>query len=595
MSCIPTEAHAKSYQRILSTNPAADLAGRRWRPGGQGFGEAKLRGETPSPVLRRWLGALAVLMAALGLAHTTARAADAPRPNIVLILVDDMGYSDIAPYGGEIETPHLTRLAEGGLRFTDFHNTGRCCPTRASLLTGLYPHQTGVGHMMDDRGTDGYRGDLNRRCVTIAEVLKSAGYATYMAGKWHVTRFTGPEGPKHNWPLQRGFDRYLGTITGAGNYWAPKTFTRDNMQLDEEFPEGFYYTDAIADQTAQYIREHCRSRAEQPFFCYVAFTAPHWPLHAHEEVIRRYRGRYLIGWDKLRQERFARQKAMGLAQESWELSPRMPGLPAWDELDEQQKDQMDLLMSIYAAMITEMDAGVGQIVAALKETGTLNETVIFFLSDNGGCAEGGALGSLGLRQPGARPGGPDSHPMLGGCWANANNTPFRWWKHYVHEGGAATPLIVHWPAGIDAKHNGSFRRQPGHLIDIMPTCVELCGAAYPRQFAGHEILPLEGRSLLPAFDNLPLQREAIYFEHEGHCAVLVGNWKLVSLDRGQTWELYDLSRDRAELHDLAAAEPERVNQMAAQWFTWAKRTQVIPWPGQQKKPQPPAAKKQPPQ
>jgi len=542
--------------------------------------------------LRRWLGACVLALAAMGLGSAGAQGADARKPNIVLILVDDMGYADIAPYGGEIDTPNLMRLAEGGLRFTDFHNTGRCCPTRASLMTGLYPHQAGVGHMMQDRGADGYRGDLNEHCVTIAQVLKSAGYGTYMAGKWHVTRFIGPDGPKHNWPLQRGFDRYLGTITGAGNYWAPKTLTRDNTQIDQEFPEGFYYTDVIADQTADYIREHRRSRAGQPFFCYVAFTAPHWPLHAHQEVIDRYRGRYMIGWDKLREERFARQKALGLAEESWELSPRMPGLPAWDELDKEQQERMDLLMSMYAAMITEMDAGVGRIVKALQETGSLDNTVIFFLSDNGGCAEGGALGQLRLNKPDARPGGIDSWPMLGGCWANANNTPFRWWKHYVHEGGSATPLIVHWPAGIDSKHNGRFRRQPGHLIDIMATCVDLAGADYPRKLDGHEILPMEGRSLVPAFDDRPIEREAIYWEHEGHCAIRMGNWKLDSLDRGQTWELYDLSRDRSELHDLSAEQPERVRQMAAKWKAWAERAQVIPWPGQKRKPEPRPKKEQ---
>ena len=506
------------------------------------------------------------------------RAGAAARPNILLVLVDDMGYADISPYGGEIETPTLGRLAEDGLRFTEFHNTGRCCPTRASLMSGLYPHQTGVGHMMQDRGTDGYRGDLNEHCVTIAQVLRCADYGTYMSGKWHVTRFTGPEGPKDNWPRQRGFDRFFGTITGAGNFWAPKTLTRDNTQIDNDFPEGFYYTDAIAENASGYIREHRKHQPDKPFFCYVAYTAPHWPLHAHQEDVDRYRGKYMMGWDRLREQRFARQQRMGLALDSWKLSPRMPGLPAWEDVDRQKQEEMDLLMSLYAAMVTAMDRGVGRIVQTLEETDCLDNTLVFFLSDNGGCAEGGNLGGLRLKKPEARPGGPDSDPRLGGCWANANNTPFRYWKHHVHEGGSATPLIVHWPQGIQSEHHGQFRRQPGHLIDIMATCVDVADATYPRQLNGHDILPMEGRSLVPAFDDKPIERDALYWEHEGHCAIRIGDWKLVSLDRGQTWELYDLSCDRSELNDLAAEQPERVEKMAAMWQTWAERTHVVPWP-----------------
>ena len=531
-----------------------------------------------------WFSCLLPVLGPSAFLPAPCRAEAAARPNILLVLVDDMGYADVAPYGGEIETPTLARLAENGLRFTEFHNTGRCCPTRASLMSGLYPHQAGVGHMMQDRGSDGYRGDLNEHCVTIAQVLGAAGYGTYMSGKWHVTRFTGPEGPKDNWPRQRGFDRFFGTITGAGNFWAPRTLTRDNTQIDGHFPEGFYYTDAIAENAAGYIREHRKRQPEKPFFCYVAYTAPHWPLHAHQADVDRYRGKYMVGWDRLREQRFARQKSMGLALDSWKLSPRMPGLPAWEDLDRQKQDEMDLLMSLYAAMVTAMDRGVGRLVETLQETDCLENTLVFFLSDNGGCAEGGSLGGLRLRRPDARPGGTDSDPRLGGCWANANNTPFRYWKHHVHEGGSATPLIVHWPQGIPPEHNGRFRRQPGHLIDVMATCADVAGAAYPRQIDGHDVLPMEGRSLVPAFDDKPIERDALYWEHEGHCAIRIGDWKLVALDRGQTWELYDLSCDRSELNDLAAEQPERVEKMAAIWQTWAERTGVVPWPQSKSRP-----------
>jgi arylsulfatase A-like enzyme len=510
----------------------------------------------------------------------------APRPNIILIMVDDMGFADIGPYGSEIQTPTLSRLSKNGVRFTQFYNTGRCCPTRASLMSGLYPHQAGVGHMTDDRGTDGYRGDLNRRSVTIAEVLQQAGYGTYMSGKWHLTKskIAKDEAGKQNWPPQRGFDRFFGTIAGAGSFWTPATLTRDNTTIDQNFPKDFYYTDAISDNTAKFITEHQRGQADKtgadpkPFFCYVAYTAPHWPLHAREKDIARYRGKYMMGWDKLRQQRFATQKEMGLALDSWKLSPRMPGMPAWDSLDESKKKTMDQLMAVYAAMITVVDEGVGRIVKTLETTGQLDNTLIFFLADNGGCAEGGPLGGERIMIKGASVGGPGSDPRLGGAWANANDTPFRYWKHYVHEGGASTPLIVHWPGGITKEHRNQFRRQPGHLIDIMATCVDVSGAKYPAQYKGKDIQPMEGCSLVPALAGKTIEREAIYWEHEGHCAIRVGNWKLVSLKRGEDWELYDISKDRSELNDLASQQPDRVKQMSKQWNVWAKRANVIPWP-----------------
>ena len=494
------------------------------------------------------------------------------KPNIVLIMVDDMGFSDIGCYGGEIRTPNLDNLAANGLRFTQFDNTARCCPTRAGLMTGLYPHQTGVGHMMGDRGLPAYRGNLNRNCVTIAEALKSAGYSTYMAGKWHVTRFTKPEGPKDNWPRQRGFDRFFGTLTGAGSFYKPKTLTRENTQL-ETYPEDFFYTDAINDTAAGYITEHHKAKPNDPFFIYVAHTAPHWPLHAPKEDVERYRGKYMKGWDALRAERHARMIDMGIVRNEWPITPRDRAATAWADVDEEKRKEMDLRMAVYAAQIDRVDQGIGRIVDALKRTGRLDNTLILFLADNGGCAEGGPWGFE--RKKGGTLGEDSSFASYGLSWANASNTPFRRYKHWVHEGGISTPLIVHWPSRVKAK--GELRRQPGHIIDIMATCLDVSGATYPKEFGGHPITPLEGKSLVPAFDGKPIQREAIYWEHEGNRAVRKGKWKLVSKHPGK-WELYDLEADRTELNDLAAAHPDIVGELSALYDAWAKRCNVLPWP-----------------
>ena len=504
--------------------------------------------------------------------NNPARSADPPgRPNIVLILADDMGYSDIGCYGGEIRTPNLDRLAAGGLRFTQFYNTARCCPTRASLLTGLYPHQAGVGHMMEDKGYDGYRGDLNRRCVTIAEVLRSAGYATIMSGKWHVTRHTGPEGPKDNWPRQRGFDRFFGTITGAGSFFRPTTLTEENTRLTT-YPDDFYYTDAINDHTVSSIEEHVRVRGDQPLFAYVAHTAPHWPLHALPADIERYLGTYRRGWDALRRDRRRRMIELGLIAETWPLSPRDAKAQGWTTVEETKRAEMDWRMAIYAAQIDRMDQGIGRILSALEESGRLENTLILFLADNGGCAEGGIWG-FENKKDGVL-GTDSSFASYGLSWANASNTPFRLYKHWVHEGGIATPLIAHWPAGISGR--GELRSQPGHLIDIMATCVEVSGATYPDSFGGAAILPMEGRSLVPAFAGESIQREALYWEHEGNRAIRIDEWKLVAKGAGGLWELYDLVRDRTELNDLASAEPGRVVSMSRQWQRWAERCGVLP-------------------
>jgi arylsulfatase A-like enzyme len=533
--------------------------------------------------------------------------AEALRPNIVLIMSDDMGYSDIGCYGGEVKTPTLDKLAAGGVRFTQFYNTARCCPTRAALLTGLYQHQAGIGHMMGDYGLPGYRGDLNRNCMTIAEVLKTAGYSTYMTGKWHVTPHVRPksEDEKHNWPLQRGFDRFYGTIHGAGSFFDPNSLTRDNTLIAPD-ADDYYYTDAISDNAAKFIDEHDRNR---PFFLYVPYTAAHWPMHAKPQDIAKYKGRYDDGWDKLRAERYQRMIDMGLISADWKLSPNVQD---WEQAKDRQWHV--LRMEVYAAMVDSMDQGIGRIVAALERNGQFDNTLILFLQDNGGCAE--EFGSAGPVKPdpsqpvvlrpmtpgelqfdmvpkvtrdgrpvrtghGVMPGAADTYVAYGQQWANASNTPFRLYKHWVHEGGISTPLIAHWPRGI--QRHGEFDRQPSHLIDLMATCVDLSGAAYPKQYNGHEITPLEGVSLAPAFAGQPLARkDALYWEHEGNRAVRLGKWKVVSRHPGN-WELYDIEADRSELNDLAAKHPEKLNELTALYDAWAARANVAPWNSWQKK------------
>ncbi len=532
------------------------------------------------------------------------------RPNIIVILADDVGYSDIGCFGGEIQTPNLDALAKNGLRFTQFYNTARCCPTRASLLTGLYPHQAGVGHMTVDGGHEGYRGELNRRCATIAEVLRPAGYSTYMAGKWHVVNNTDIKlnGSKHNWPIQRGFDRYYGTIVGAGNYFDPAMLTRDNTNItafsDAEYrPARYYYTDALADQTVRFIREHHERTPDKPFFTYLAFTAAHWPLHALEEDIAKYRGKYDVGYEPIRAVRLAKMKQLGLIDQKWQPAP-LKG----DWASVSNKAWEARCMEVYAAQLDRMDQGIGKVVDELRRQGTLDNTLIFYMQDNGGCAEGvGRARQARPRKataaksadyvfvnhhaphtrdgrpyrvgPDAMPGPEDTYIAYGEAWANVSNTPFREYKHWTHEGGISTPLIVHWPKGISASRRGKLESQPGHLIDIMATCVDVADAKYPRALGTNSITPLEGASLAPALRGKSIDRKnPIFWEHEANRAVRDGRWKLVAKEN-KPWELYDMDFDRTEQHDLASAEPKRTQRLAAQWDAYAARANVLPLGG----------------
>ncbi|TWT59532.1 arylsulfatase [Rubinisphaera italica] len=500
------------------------------------------------------------------------------RPNIVIILVDDMGFSDVGCYGSEISTPNLDRLAENGLRFTQFYNTGRCCPTRAALLTGLYSHQAGIGHMNQDKGDKrpGYRGHLLKRCVTIGEVLRPAGYLTAVTGKWHVGA------SDHSWwPLQRGFDRFYGVPQGGGFYFAP-TKGRDlvagndiQFSFGDKMPEGFYTTDAFAEQGNEFVKEAVKQ--EKPFFWYLAFNAPHWPLQADQKDIEKYKGKYLEGWEATRKARHQKQIELGLIDEAWDLTPQDPEGVKWSQLDQSSQEKQDLGMACYAAVMERMDHAVGKVVASLEEQGVLDNTLILFLSDNGGCAEGGDL-VKNSGTPEAAWGSADSFIRYGKAWSNVSNTPFRKHKHWNHEGGIASPLIAHWPKGIPQHREGTFCRQPAHVIDLMATCADLGQAKYPKNFYGNEIVPLAGKSLKPLLSGREQRiHEVIFWEHEGNRAVRKGDWKLVANGPKGKWELYDMQNDRTEMHNLAGEKPAKVKELISDWEEWAKESYVLPW------------------
>jgi arylsulfatase len=503
-------------------------------------------------------------------------------PNIVLILADDMGYSDIGCYGSEIATPNLDRLASEGVRFTQFYNCARCCPSRASLLSGLYPHQAGMGHMVDKEGPlPGYADDLSPNCRTIPEVLKTAGYQTMMAGKWHVTPVTKS---KHNWPLQRGFDRYYGIIHGAADYFNPVTLTSGNSFVEPE--PNYYFTDALGDHAAQFITEAVQK--PQPYFLYSAFTAPHWPLHALDPEIEKYRERYRAGWDALRAERHERQLRTGLLEKRWDLSPRDTAAPAWS--DTPNKEWEIRRMAVYAAMVDRLDQNIGKILDAVKASGQEDNTLVFFMSDNGGCAEelGPRAGGLHVpkttRQgapvkvgnlPDNMPGHEDTYQSYGLPWANASNTPFRLYKHWVHEGGISTPLIMRWPNLIRAARRTIS--EPCHFVDIMASCVGISGARYPSEINGQPVRPMQGQNLLPLVDGKMRSFDrTLFWEHEGNRAARRGRWKLVRKFPGD-YELYDIAADRTELHDRTADQPKIAADLIAAWDTWAKDSAVLPW------------------
>ncbi len=516
------------------------------------------------------------------------------RPNIVMILVDDMGYSDIGPYGSEVSTPNLDKLAQGGIKFSQFYNNPRCCPSRASLMTGLYSQQAGMGLMTADFGRypyPSYKGDLSEDAVTIPEALRAGGYRTAMAGKWHLTPPL-PGFSKHNWPLQRGFERFFGTLEGAGSYFQPYSLTRDNTPIQSG--DDFYYTDAVAENATNYIDEFVHQDKHQPFFLYTAFTAAHWPLHAFEEDVLKYKDTYRGGWDELRRTRHARQIQLGLLDEKWGITDRDPRVPAWENAS--FKDWESRRMAVYAAMIERMDRGVGRILAKLDELGIADTTLVMFMSDNGGNFE--EMNDPGIsvprpdwlpyvtrdgrpvhrgNKPDIMPGPEDTYQSIGIPWGNCANTPFRLYKHYAHEGGISTPFIARWPKGI--QQTSAITHQLGHETDIMATCLDVAGVPYPAKAKSGATPPaLAGTSLRPIFEgHTRTGRKPFFWEHEGNTAMRGGKWKLVSRFP-DAWELHDMKADRTELHNVAAQYPDRVKQMSSAYAAWANRVGVQPWP-----------------
>jgi arylsulfatase len=523
---------------------------------------------------------------------------DRDRPNILVIMADDMGFSDAGCYGGEIDTPNIDRLAEGGLQFTQFYNASRCCPTRASLLTGQYPHSV---NMAENGQT------LGRNGLTIAEGLQPAGYDTSMFGKWHLSRTEplpdeqrqldwlnhqlDPDQPfasLDSYPVNRGFDEHYGPIWGVVDYFDPFSLvdgTESVADAGDDLPDDYYITDALSRRSADAVRRS--ASREQPFFMYLAYTAPHWPLHAREEDIDKYRGRYDDGWDALRRERFERQKDLGLFGDEATLPPVQDGNAEWDALSDDEQQYMAEKMAVHAAMVDQMDQGIGSVIDALEETGQLDNTLILFLSDNGASPETPKDWGPGYDRPSeTREGeeiqyrdldnvGPETtFAGIGPAWASASNTPFRYWKAEQYEGGAHTPMIAHWPdGGIEA---GGRTDQQGHVMDVLPTCLDLAGAGYPDEYDGRDITPLAGRSLAPILQGQQRRgHERLFFEHVGGKAVIEGKWKLVSLRPDDApWRLYNLAEDPTETNDLSGEYPGRTRDLKNAWQAWAESVGV---------------------
>ena len=555
----------------------------------------------------RKLGGAAALAAGRALAGDAPAAAAPKRPNIVILFVDDMGYSDVGCFGGEIDTPNLDRLAAKGVRFTQFYNTSRCCPSRACLLTGLYPHEAGIGMMVYRDHGEGYRGNLNDRCVTFGEVLREAGYQTMLAGKWHA----GHE--PHSRPELRGFDRFTGIYPHIDSYWKVLKacdIYRDRTRLipageDPKNPyrpdEEFYTTDFFTDVAIDYVDQALKDPA-RPFLLHVCYNVPHFPLEAPDKLIAKYRGRYLAGWDKLRAEKLARMKRLGIAPPTAKLprvkgfeNRRIPGftgvgvetgyLPAWESLSEDDRRELDFRRAMYAAQIDRFDWNVGRLVEHLARRGALDNTLILFFSDNG-CS--GEMGEFGLNwgkhtsanYPQWRKAGGWSVSQ-GQCWASYSNAPLRKYKKFVHEGGIASPFIAHWPAGIRAAGR-IVNGQAFHLIDVMPTLCELAGATYPKEHEGRQITPARGTSMVPFLTraDAPARPRTLYWQHENHAAIREGDWKLVTVnDRDEAaWELYDLREDRGESEDLIRQHPDVAERLRKKWRQWAERANVLPFP-----------------
>jgi arylsulfatase A-like enzyme len=528
---------------------------------------------------------LSVLLVAL---FSVGVSSAAERPNVVVILVDDLGYSDLGCFGSEIATPNIDRLAKGGVAWTQFYNQARCCPTRAALLTGRYPHQVGIGEMIDQYAAEAraaanspaYQDHLSTNSPTVAEVLREAGYRTMMSGKWHLGR--RPE----EWPVRRGFDRSFVQVDGAMNYFGgdAKGSPRARMAIDGEVytppMDGFFTTDAFTEKAIEFLKEARTNEASKPFFLYMAYNAPHWPLQAHEEDIAKFAGKYDAGWQAIREARLKRMIELGVVPKGQEMAPMDRGqAKPWAELTEERRKEWARRMEVYAAQVAGLDRAVGRLLEELKRLDVERNTVVVFLSDNGGAAEDPNKG-----EKGAVIGSRESFRGYGRPWATVSNTPWRRHKVSGYEGGISTPLLVRWPAGLDAGKSGGFIREPGHVIDLMPTILELAEAKYTAGAKGK----LEGESLVGMITGKGEGKGAsgvseakstriFCWEHEGNRAIRKGNWKLVALPsaaKGE-WELYDIGSDRVESRDLAKSRPEVVRELASEYERWAERCGVI--------------------
>ena len=530
------------------------------------------------------------------------------RPNIIVILADDLGYSDLGCFGGEIHTPNLDRLAHNGVRFTQFYNTGRSCPTRGSLLTGLYPHQAGLGRMTFDLDLPGYRGNLSQNSVTIAEVLRSEGYHTGMIGKWHVTETPlRPDqrewlahhvqyddfGPRDSYPVNRGFDYCYGTIYGVINFFDPFSLIYGDEPV-RSVPPDYYSTIASADSAVACVNRYKNS--DDPFFMYLAFHAPHWPLHALPDDIKKFEDVYKTGWEAIRNRRYERIKELGLFDASGEFLSERQFDDAWEDNADAAWDAH--AMAVHAAMVYRMDKEIGKLLDALERNGQLENTFILFLSDNGASSESCQNFSPGdndrpadlrngepiiyPREKEVLPGPENTWAGIGPKWANVANTPFRQWKATMYEGGICTPAIAHWPKGIKVK-KGTITAEPCHLMDIMATCLELTSAKYPEKYNGNAIIPLEGKSFASVFKTgkRTQRHEFIGFEHFREKAIITDDgWKMLQRQRDAEfeWELYDIKTDRTEMRNVAAQHPEKVRELIAKYKEWAERTMVLPAP-----------------
>lgn len=544
--------------------------------------------------------ALAVTASACGSDPVTEEKA-----NILVILADDLGYSDLGCYGGEIQTPNLDRLAQNGVRFSRFYNAGRSCPTRASLLTGLYPHQAGIGRMTFDQHLPGYRGTMTHNGVTIAEVLGGAGYQTGMIGKWHVAEtplrpdqrewlahqvYHEEFAPKENYPTYRGFQDFYGTIYGVVDYFDPFSLVNGEKPV-KEVPKDYYSTIALSDSAVSYIERY--STSEKPFFMYLSYHAPHWPLHALDEDIRKYENTYTVGWEAIRNARNERMKKLGIFEGQSDFLSDRPFAKEWNDNPDQEWDAR--AMAVHAAMIDRMDQEIGKVLKALEESGELENTIILFMSDNGCSPEICQNYSPGEndrpdmlrdgtpmvypRNKEVLPGPEITYASIGPVWANVANMPFRFWKAKMYEGGICTPMIAHWPAGMGVE-KGSVVDAPCHIIDIMATSLEIADAEYPETYKGNGIIPFEGKSIVPILKTGTREgHDILGFEHFNEKSLMSKDgWKIIQPGRKAEWELYDLNTDRTEMHNVAAEYPERLNKMIADYDKWAERTMVVPKP-----------------